>query len=132
MDQVDDSISVLEAQRWKTRPLVVVGPTLQASEYVEQVRRADEASQGMAERDMVLIQIVGDGGWLNGRAMTAWQVADLREAVEIGDDVFGVVLVGKDGGVKGRWDHGLLMQEVFALIDGMPMRRREMREGGGS
>ncbi|MEO0424900.1 MAG: DUF4174 domain-containing protein [Pseudomonadota bacterium] len=40
-----------------------------------------------------------------------------------------VVLIGKDGGVKLRTS-SLDIAGVFALIDGMPMRRREMRERG--
>lgn len=38
-----------------------------------------------------------------------------------------VVLIGKDGGVKAVSDK-LNLAELFALIDGMPMRRAEMRE----
>ena len=38
-----------------------------------------------------------------------------------------VVLVGKDGGVKARADR-LDLDELFRLIDAMPMRLREMRE----
>lgn len=43
-----------------------------------------------------------------------------------------VVLIGKDGGVKLR-ARSLDLKAVFGLIDGMPMRRREIeqRKGGG-
>ena len=40
-----------------------------------------------------------------------------------------VVLIGKDGGEKARWERAVDPDEVFALIDAMPMRQREMREG---
>ena len=43
-----------------------------------------------------------------------------------------VVLIGKDGGEKARWDRAVDADEVFALIDTMPMRRREMEEAEGS
>jgi len=36
-----------------------------------------------------------------------------------------VVLIGKDGGAKGRYDH-LDFSAIFVRIDGMPMRRAEM------
>lgn len=39
----------------------------------------------------------------------------------------GVVLVGKDGGVKQRQSE-LELKEIFHLIDQMPMRQAEMRE----
>ena len=40
-----------------------------------------------------------------------------------------VTLIGKDGGVKRHWTSEFpeLPAEVFALIDSMPMRQREMR-----
>jgi hypothetical protein len=41
-----------------------------------------------------------------------------------------VLLIGKDGGVKLRAEEPLPAAEFFALIDTMPMRRREMRERG--
>jgi hypothetical protein len=41
----------------------------------------------------------------------------------------GVTLIGKDGTVKRRWkrESSKLPEAVFALIDTMPMRQREMR-----
>jgi len=41
---------------------------------------------------------------------------------------FHAILIGKDGGVKGRWDSPVDMDALFGLIDAMPMRRQEMRE----
>jgi hypothetical protein len=43
---------------------------------------------------------------------------------------FGVELVGKDGGVKARWGDVVGREELWARIDAMPMRRRELREQG--
>lgn len=40
---------------------------------------------------------------------------------------FGVYLVGKDGGIKRAQTHVLRTDELFGLIDSMPMRQREMR-----
>ena len=40
---------------------------------------------------------------------------------------FWIVLIGKDGGVKLRSDDAGLDQ-IFDLIDSMPMRQAEMRE----
>lgn len=42
-----------------------------------------------------------------------------------------IILIGKDGGVKERTD-ALNLDELFALIDAMPMRRAEMRTQSGS
>lgn len=39
----------------------------------------------------------------------------------------GVVLIGKDGGVKLQEDHWVEVEAIFDLIDSMPMRQSEMR-----
>jgi hypothetical protein len=38
------------------------------------------------------------------------------------------VLIGKDGGEKLRRTTPLSPEELFAIVDAMPMRRAEMRE----
>ena len=58
-------------------------------------------------------------------AAWAWE----RYGVEPGR--FAAVLVGKDGTVKHRSDKPVEPDGLYALIDEMPMRRREMRERGG-
>ena len=45
---------------------------------------------------------------------------------------FAAVLVGKDGTVKHRSGEPVEPEYLYALIDQMFMRRREMRERGGS
>ena len=48
----------------------------------------------------------------------------LRAALAV--DGFEVLLVGKDGGVKLRQETPLSVDDLFATIDAMPMRQREM------
>ena len=43
-------------------------------------------------------------------------------------EAFQVELLGRDGGVKARWDNLVGVAELWAKIDAMPMRRRELRE----
>ena len=44
----------------------------------------------------------------------------------IGDNAFSVLLIGKDGGEKLRVNEVPDLQTIYAVIDGMPMRSREM------
>lgn len=48
----------------------------------------------------------------------------------MGEDDFAVLLVGKDGGVKRRANDPVNLNELFAQIDRLPMRRAEMEERG--
>ena len=41
---------------------------------------------------------------------------------------FLVELLGKDGGLAARWDNLVGVAELWAKIDAMPMRRRQLRE----
>lgn len=42
---------------------------------------------------------------------------------------FSVILLGKDGGEKLRKKSFVSAAELFSLIDAMPMRQQEIREG---
>ena len=66
-----------------------------------------------------------------GMAPLSSRAADnIRSQFRIRGGGFSVVLVGKDGGVKARYAKAPDLDDVFSLIDGMPMRRSEMRERG--
>ena len=41
---------------------------------------------------------------------------------------FQVELTGKDGGLVARWDNLVGVSELWAKIDAMPARRRQLRE----
>ena len=45
---------------------------------------------------------------------------------------FLVELLGKDGGLTARWDNLVGVAELWAKIDAMPARRRQLREAAAS
>lgn len=57
---------------------------------------------------------------------------DFRVLTETGATAFSLRLVGKDGGEKLRSLQPVSAASLFALVDAMPMRRREMRERGAA
>jgi len=62
----------------------------------------------------------------HARLPVLWAAAYERFDVEPGGTA--MLLVDKDTTVKRRADDPAPMSELFARIDGMPMRQREMRE----
>lgn len=89
-------------------------------------------------RDLLLLEVYADrpvlatGIWFGGQEVEEAPLesisnAALRRAygVEAG---FGLVLVGKDGWEKRRSRLPDNINEIYAQIDGMPMRQREMRD----
>jgi hypothetical protein len=55
--------------------------------------------------------------------------ASARRRFRIGQDDFTVILLGKDGGEKLRSDVPVTMETLTKLIDSMPTRQKEVRDG---
>lgn len=101
------------AQFSKKRQVLVFGPP-GSTQVGEQVKLLEKATAGMNERHMTLTVIKpGQAAWKN------YQV-DPSNALT-------VILVGKDGGEKYRSGKLTTAQQLFDLVDAMPMRQSEMR-----
>lgn len=61
--------------------------------------------------------------------LAAEESASVRRRFHIGPDEFAVVLVGKDGGEKLRSRTPVTIETLIKLIDSMPMRQKEIRDG---
>lgn len=125
------SANPLSAYRWNARPLLVFAPE-EADTHLQAMRRAlAQRRCGLADRDMVIVEVLGQSsGGAGGQPIDARAAAALRREFDVAERAFSVILVGKDGGEKLRASEPPALDEVFTLIDGMPMRRREMRATG--
>lgn len=117
----------LSDYRWERRPLLLFAPTNDDPRLVETLSRIDATRCDFVSRDMVLGQMV-DGGTstLDGQVVDADESRRLRKQFAIGESDFRVLLIGKDGGEKLRVDEVPDLRSIYAVIDGMPMRAREM------
>lgn len=97
-----------------TRELLVFAPTAEAPPLLAQRAISASSAAGFAERDLRMIEIIGDTN-------------PLRRRHDVPADQFRVLLLGKDGGVKLRRDTPIDTVTLFATIDAMPMRRDEMQ-----
>ncbi|MDR6235700.1 DUF4174 domain-containing protein [Pseudomonas oryzihabitans] len=116
----------LDAERWKTRPLILVAPTANDPQVTQlRAELAQPANrEAFAEREMVLYTVVGDAGSRNDRPLRPEQTRALLQALDARDGQPATLyLVGKDGGVKVREEQGWSLKALFGTIDGMPMRR---------
>ena len=84
------------------RILLIAAPSLNDDAYRTQAALLLPALAGLNERDFVV-------------------------QIQFGTRSFSVVLIGKDGGEKLRRATPLSPEELFAIVDAMPMRRAEMR-----
>ena len=117
---------------WQRRPLLVFTPSEGDPRLVETMRRIEATRCDFADRDMVLGRIVTEGAsTLDGQAIDTGQARQLFSEFRIGAKDFSVVLIGKDGGEKWRVNGVPDLQTVYGVIDGMPMRGREMSADPG-
>lgn len=110
-----EDIEIADFQ-WRNRPVIVFADSINDPRFSEQLALLAQRPDALAQRDVVVITDTDPA------AKTA-----LRQKLR--PRGFMLVLIGKDGGVKLRkpfpWD----VRELTRVIDKMPMRQREIREG---
>lgn len=108
--------------KWKNRILLLVdhGNNLEKSEL--QLRKFKAQLNEMQERDLILFVYNGKNLMDIDGTLTNIKMDNVPY-----NDYQGVILIGKDGGVKLRKKFVVEATEIFELIDQMPMRRSEMK-----
>jgi hypothetical protein len=116
----------LQDLRWQKR-LVVIFSDASGIKFDGQVRAFLEHPEALRDRDMAVFAVKGD----DVRAVYGAEIGPTAETVRRQLDVpaglFSVVLIGKDGKVKDRFDDVVDPAMLFAEVDAMPMRQAEMR-----
>ena len=116
-------VKTLEDARWERRVLLVF-PGSSPEGWASQQRRLEDARGALDERDVLVVEV-------GGGPEAAVRVPDTREVRarwKVAPGEGAVVLMGKDGGEKWRAPLPTDLEPMLTLIDGMPMRQREMKE----
>jgi hypothetical protein len=117
----------LEQYQWNKRVLVISAPAEDDENLRLQQKAVDSTRAEFDDRDMVLVTLLDDGTSTAGeRELAADEAATVRRALGLSSGSFALRLIGKDGDIKLESETGAAMEEVYALIDSMPMRRREL------
>ncbi|MEM1118898.1 MAG: DUF4174 domain-containing protein [Bacteroidota bacterium] len=121
----------LQQHRWKNRLLLIKTESETSAKFQDQLANIKNENQSLAERKLVVYQFTGDN----------FELTDFREPASNKEGkmsttlvkklfrkeaTFEVVLIGLDGGIKLRQTEVLPMKDLYAIIDGMPMRRQEL------
>lgn len=118
-----ERVVALDSLRWKHRVLLLP-PMDDESPVVDWAADAD----ALLDRHLILFR--EEDGEYRQLFPKPTVPTRLELDVETRDRATGdVTLIGKDGTIKRRWqrESSKLPDAVFALIDSMPMRQREMR-----
>jgi hypothetical protein len=121
-------VSDLEQYQWKNRLLVIFSPSPEVPAYQALSQELDRNPSGVRERDLLVFHVLEQGPRVLGtQGIGTAKAEDLRQRFGITRGTFAVVLIGKDGTVKLKREGPAALTDIFALIDTMPMRQREMR-----
>ncbi|MDP9455643.1 MAG: DUF4174 domain-containing protein [Actinomycetota bacterium] len=122
----------LDAHRGRHRLFLIFAASPRDEDFARQESLLKSGADGFAERDLLRGDLFEDGtGGFGGEAVPAGDAAAVRERFGAEPGSFAALLIGKDGTVKHRFGEPVGPGEIYALIDAMPMRQREMREGSG-
>ena len=110
------SIDLNEFQ-WVNRLLVILADTANDPRYVEQMELLHQSPEDLIERDVIVIMDTDPS--LESQVRTRMRPRG-----------FAIVLVGKDGQILLRKPFPWSLREISRAIDKLPMRQREMRQGG--
>ena len=123
-----EELFTLDRYRWQKRVLLISADSEDDAAFRQQTRDIDATIDEFKARDMLLVTLVDSNGSHAGeRSLSRDAVERTRHAAGLEAGAFAVVLLGKDGGVKLRETAPTAMRDIYALIDGMPMRQREMQ-----
>jgi hypothetical protein len=115
--------------QWKNRLLFVFAPHRDHPMFDSLHNSLAAQKSEVAERDLVVFTILESGqSSMNAKLLASETALSLRKRYNVNQGEFAVILVGKDGGIKLNRQNETRLEEIFALIDAMPMRREEIRQ----
>ena len=118
----------LSQHLWKNRLLFLVSDSTADPPLSAQREAIETLRTEVVDRDLVVFELFAASGNVDSQVLSAEDVAGLRRQLGVAPGDRQLILVGLDGGIKRRGELETELQVVFEQIDGMPMRRQELRE----
>lgn len=116
----------LEKHHWKDRLLLVFADRKTSEKLNSQIHLLSKDKTGLLERKLVIYQVVKNKFRTNLNTDWILSTKSLKPYRKKSAG-FEVILIGLDGGVKHRQTKILSLEKLLALIDGMPMRKRVLK-----
>jgi len=130
--QVGAGERLLDSYRWKYRILLICAGSSHDKRTAALDAALESRRKGLQDRDLVIVRAYEDGtGSANGSLLAPDDVRKMRQDFSIGTGECLVLLIGKDGTEKLREGCTFDLEDIFSVIDAMPMRQREMNERNG-
>jgi hypothetical protein len=114
---------------WQNRPLLLFAPSIADSRLQQTRHNLQRRRCELDDRNMIIGVILEQGqSRLDEQPISPSDSSALRKRYAIDRDQFAAILIGKDGSEKYRLYDIPELDDIFALIDGMPMRQNEMSQ----
>lgn len=116
----------LSKHQWENRLVLLLTDHENNSTFQAQLEEFRKDLTGLDERKLIVYQV------MPGAFRTGLDDGDTKKSARLYQDYkkvdsgFEVVLLGLDGGIKLQQNELLSLDELYAIIDGMPMRLREL------
>ena len=125
------AVEPLKHLQWEKRPLLLFAKSRSFAPLDKQVDLLRDYRPDLEERDMVVLSTTGTqetSAAIGYVAINRGTARQLRKQFAPESRGLTVILVGKDGSEKARWQQVVDPQKIFDLIDSMPMRQDEVRQ----
>ena len=113
--------------------MIVKTSDIKTKKYQEQLKEFRNSVEELIDRKIIFYKIIGDDFELidyeNSELNNSGKISgQLTEKILNKKENFEVILVGLDGGLKLQQTEILIKEDLFKIIDSMPMRRDELIE----
>ena len=126
---VNGQSDMLEQYQWKNRLILLFG-SLPESSVEKQINELEKDPEGITDRDLLIFYINKEEvRFILKSSNPSLSASQLRKRYNIDKNEFRYILIGKDGGVKLNKREYVPNRDLFSVIDAMPMRQQEMRNG---
>ncbi|AOX15964.1 DUF4174 domain-containing protein [Kozakia baliensis] len=115
----------LRAYQWHNRIVLVFADSEHDPQLRQQKDNMEEDPSGLRERDLTVIAIIGQAKprfWRGEIRHLDNRTLRNEYGVALGTG-FALRLIGKDGGTKWRSSKPVPLENIYGVIDAMPMRR---------
>ncbi len=123
----------LEKHQWKNRVLIIKTLDKTSKKYQKQVKEFQNSIEGLIDRKFVLYKITKNDftliNYKDSILNTSGKISKKLTTKTLNKkESFEVILIGLDGQIKLRQVEVLTKEDLFKIVDAMPMRKNELKQ----
>lgn len=117
----------LKEHQWKNRLVLIITKDLTSNIFKRQNETLASKTEELKQRKILIYKIIPENYQFEYSNKNIIQNDKVFRKYNKADNMFKLILIGLDGGIKLEQTEFLSTEKLFAVIDGMPMRRSEIR-----